>query len=102
LEEWEINNKRALTKAPISAAAERMRRHRARSRQGLRLVQVQLRDTEVAALIESGRLEERSRNDPYAIAPPAVTKGAAAALLLFLAAAQVRAHPHRLHFLQIW
>ena len=52
---------------PISSAALRMRRHRARSRQGLRLVRVLLRDTEVAALIESGWLEERSRNDPHAV-----------------------------------
>ena len=49
------------------AAALRMRRSRARSRQGLRLVQVLLRDTEVAALIASGWLEERSRNNPSAV-----------------------------------
>jgi hypothetical protein len=51
----------------ISAAAERMRRSRARRRQGLRLVQVQLRETEIDALIESGWLEERSRNNPNAV-----------------------------------
>jgi hypothetical protein len=67
LEQWEINNKRALTKAPISASAERMRRHRARRRRGLRLVQVLLRETEVDALVESGWLEERGRNDPNAL-----------------------------------
>ena len=44
-----------------------MRRHRARSRQGLRLVQVLLRKSEVDALIESGWLEERSRNNPNAV-----------------------------------
>jgi hypothetical protein len=53
--------------AKISSAAERMRRSRARRRQGLRLVQVQLRETEIDALIESGWLEERSRNDPNAV-----------------------------------
>ena len=52
---------------PVSAAAERMRRARARRRQGLRLVQVLLRETEVVALIESGWLEERSRNNPNAV-----------------------------------
>jgi hypothetical protein len=63
----EIKNKQALPNPPISAAAERMRRHRARRRQGLRLVQVQLRETEIGALIESGWLEERSRNNPNAV-----------------------------------
>jgi hypothetical protein len=50
-----------------SPAAERMRRSRARRRQGLRLVQVLLRETEVHALIGSGWLEERSRNNPNAV-----------------------------------
>jgi hypothetical protein len=44
-----------------------MRRYRARRREGLRLVQVLLRETEVDALIESGWLEERSRNNPNAV-----------------------------------
>jgi hypothetical protein len=44
-----------------------MRRYRARRRRGLRLVQVPLRDTKVDALIESGLLEARSRNNPNAI-----------------------------------
>jgi hypothetical protein len=44
-----------------------MRHCRARRRQGLRLVQVLLRETEVDALIESGWLEERSRNNPIAV-----------------------------------
>jgi hypothetical protein len=52
---------------PATSAAERMRRSRARRRQGLRLVQVLLREREVAALIESRWLEERSRNDPHAV-----------------------------------
>jgi hypothetical protein len=50
-----------------SAAAARMRRSRERKREGLRLVQVLLRETEVEALIESGWLEERSRNNPNAV-----------------------------------
>jgi hypothetical protein len=53
--------------APVSAAAVRMRRHRARQRRGLRLVQVQLRETEVDALIETGWLEESGRNDRNAV-----------------------------------
>jgi hypothetical protein len=51
----------------ISPAAERMRRHRARQRNGLRLVQALLRETEIDALIEFGMLEERSRNNPNAV-----------------------------------
>jgi hypothetical protein len=51
----------------ISASALRMRRSRARRRGGFRLVQVLLRETEVNALIESGLLEERSRNNPNAV-----------------------------------
>ena len=44
-----------------------MRRYRARRREGLRLLRVQLRETEIDALIESGWLEARSRNDPHAV-----------------------------------
>ena len=62
-----MDNKHALAAPPISDAALRMRRCRARRREGLRLVKVQLRETEVDALIESGWLEERSRNNPSAV-----------------------------------
>jgi SOS response regulatory protein OraA/RecX len=51
----------------ISAAAQRMRRHRQRRRDGVRSLQIELRETEVDALIESGFLEERSRDDPNAV-----------------------------------
>jgi hypothetical protein len=44
-----------------------MRRCRARRRKGLRLVQVQLHETEVDALIETGWLEESGRNDRNAV-----------------------------------
>jgi SOS response regulatory protein OraA/RecX len=67
MEEWEINNKQALTKAPISAAAERMRRHRARRRDGLRSLTIELHEREVDALIRSGFLEKSSRNDANAV-----------------------------------
>jgi hypothetical protein len=62
-----VDNKHALAAPPVSRAAVRMRRCRARRREGLRLVQVLLRESEVDALIESGRLEERSRNNPNAV-----------------------------------
>jgi hypothetical protein len=51
----------------LSPAAERMRRHRQRRREGLRSLQVLLRETEVDSLIEAGLLEERSRNDANAV-----------------------------------
>jgi hypothetical protein len=60
-----IKNPMPATK--VSAAAERMRRHRQRRRQGIRSLQVLLRETEVDLLVETGLLEERSRNDPNAV-----------------------------------
>jgi hypothetical protein len=51
----------------LSAAAERMRRHRNRKRQGLRCVRVWLRETEVDVLIGQGLLPADARNDTYAI-----------------------------------
>jgi hypothetical protein len=39
--------------AARTAAAERMRRHRQRRRDGLRCLMIELRETEVDALIES-------------------------------------------------
>ena len=62
-----MDNKHAPAAPSVSAAAERMRRHRARQRNGLRLVQALLRETEIDALIEFGMLEERSRNNPNAL-----------------------------------
>jgi hypothetical protein len=57
------------TAAPTnrSAAAERMRRHRERRRKGLRCLMIQLRETEIDALIRSGLLKPETRNDPRAI-----------------------------------
>jgi len=48
-------------------AAERMRRHRKRRRDGLRCLMVELRETEIDALICKGVLNEESRRDPGAI-----------------------------------
>jgi hypothetical protein len=51
----------------ISPSAARMRRHRQRKREGMRSLQIELRETDVDALIESGFLDERSRDDANAI-----------------------------------
>ena len=50
-----------------SAAAERMRLHRERRRQGLRCIIVELRETEIEALVRRGLLEAETRNDKYAV-----------------------------------
>ena len=57
------------TTPPIarSAAAQRMRAHRQRRRDGLRCILVQLRETEIDELIGKGLLQADARNDPYAI-----------------------------------
>jgi len=49
--------------AARSAAAERMRRHRQRRRDGLRCLMIELRETEVDALIRQGLLAAESRDD---------------------------------------
>lgn len=57
------------TAAPAthSPAAERMRRHRERRRDGLRCLMIELRETEIDALIRKGTLKTDARNDPDAI-----------------------------------
>jgi hypothetical protein len=55
------------TAASCSAAAERMRLHRERRRRGLRCLMVELRETEIDALIRKGLLKSETRNDPSAI-----------------------------------
>ena len=50
-----------------SAAALRMRRHRERRRDGLRCVTIELRETEVTALIRKGFLKEDAGNDDRAV-----------------------------------
>jgi hypothetical protein len=50
-----------------SLAAERMRRHRQRRRQGLRCITVELRETEIDALIWNGLLIPESRRDKNAV-----------------------------------
>ena len=50
-----------------SAAAQRMRAHRQRRRDGLRCIVVQLRETEIDELIRRKLLQADARNDVYAI-----------------------------------
>jgi hypothetical protein len=57
----------ATSPTKISAAAERMRRHRQRRRDGLRSLTIELRETEIDALIRAGLLGEQSRNDANAV-----------------------------------
>jgi hypothetical protein len=57
----------ATAPAVRSDAAERMRRHRKRRRDGLRCLMIEIRDSEVEALIRKGALKDAARNDPSAI-----------------------------------
>ena len=50
-----------------SLAAERMRRHRQRQRDGLRCLTIEFYETEVDALIQKGLLKAEMRNDSYAV-----------------------------------
>ena len=44
-----------------------MRRHRERRREGLRSLTIELRVTEIDALVRNSFLKADARNDPYAI-----------------------------------
>jgi hypothetical protein len=50
-----------------SAAAERMRRYRERRREGLRCLTIELRETEIDALVGMKLLRAEMRNDPNAV-----------------------------------
>ena len=50
-----------------SPAAERMRRHRQRRRDGLRCLVIELRETEIDVLIRKGLMKPETRNDTSAI-----------------------------------
>ncbi|MFZ2079895.1 MAG: hypothetical protein WAV38_25260 [Xanthobacteraceae bacterium] len=56
------------TAAALSAAAERMRRHRARRKNKFRCLTLELHESEVDALCRKGYLDADKRNDPDAIA----------------------------------
>jgi hypothetical protein len=53
--------------ATVSAAAERMRRHRERRRDGMRCLTIEIRDSEVEALVRKQLLKPDARNDQNAI-----------------------------------
>jgi hypothetical protein len=55
------------TEPARSAAAERMRRHRERSRQGLRCVTILLRNSEVDELVKRQLLAREHQNNGYEI-----------------------------------
>jgi hypothetical protein len=55
------------TEPAPSSAAERMRLHRERRRNGMRCLTIELRETEIDALIRRGLLRADMRNDPNAI-----------------------------------
>ena len=59
----------ARTVLPVtrSAAAERMRAHRQRRRDGLRCLTIELRETEIDALIRKGLLKTETRNNSSAV-----------------------------------
>jgi hypothetical protein len=50
-----------------SLAAERMRRHRERRRDGLRCLTIELRETEIWTLVNKGLLKYETRNNVEAI-----------------------------------
>ena len=50
-----------------TAAAERMRRHRQRRRDGLRCLMIELRETEIEFLISNGLLPAENRDDYEAL-----------------------------------
>jgi hypothetical protein len=56
-----------MTTSP-TPAAERMRRHRERRREGFHCLWIELHETELDALVRSGLLESTSRDNENAIA----------------------------------
>ena len=53
----------ATTLPARSTAAERMRTHRERKKSGMRCAMIELRETEIDALIRKGFLKSDARND---------------------------------------
>ena len=56
-----------MTNNARTPAAERMRLHHERRRRGLRCLMIELRETDVDALICGGLLEHETRNDRNAV-----------------------------------
>ena len=63
----ELTNPPTAAPATHSPAAERMRLHRERRRKGLRCLTIELRETEIDALIRKGMMKPDARNDQQAI-----------------------------------
>jgi hypothetical protein len=64
------NTETVVTSPPAEAvapspAAERMRRHRRRKKDGFRCLTIELREREVEALIRRGLLKPETRNSTY-------------------------------------
>jgi hypothetical protein len=57
----------SLHQPSITSAAERMRLHRERRRHGLRCLMIELRETEIDALIRMGLLSAKARNNLRAV-----------------------------------
>jgi hypothetical protein len=57
-----------MTNASPTPAAERMRRHRERRREGMRCLSIELHETEIDALVQRGLLKQETRHDQNAIA----------------------------------
>ena len=57
-----------MSAASRTPAAERMRRHRERRREGLRCLWVEVHESELDAFIRAGLLEPQLRHDENAIA----------------------------------
>ena len=54
--------------ASLTSAAERMRRHRERRREGMHCLWVELHETEIDALVQRGLPKAETRHDPNDIA----------------------------------
>ena len=50
-----------------SLAAERMRRHRQRQRNGLRCLTIEIHEAEIDVLVQTGFLKPETRSDSYAV-----------------------------------
>ena len=57
----------SMNEVNTSSAAERMRRHRLRRRNGLRCLIIELRETEITRLIRDGFLAAEARDDSSAV-----------------------------------
>jgi hypothetical protein len=64
---WKLKAMNTGISSSISAAGERMRRHRQRRRDKLRCLMIELRESEIDALIRRGLLLPEGRDDPEAV-----------------------------------